>query len=88
MSIDWYFTIFFSFHQTFLLKANENNMEKACDGSPLTITMINKTDITSPNYPSDYKNNLNCTWSVISDEDYKIKIIIQPGGTMGEIEEK
>ena len=79
---------FLSFHQTFLLKANKNNMEKACDGSPLTITMINKTDITSPNYPSDYENNLNCTWSVISDEDYKVKLIIQPGGKMGEIEEK
>ena len=63
-------------------------MEKACDGSPMKITMINETDITSPNYPSDYKNNLNCTWSVISDEDYKIKLIIQPGGKMGEIEEK
>ena len=62
-------------------------MYEACNGTPMVLTSSNETDITSPNYPSNYNNGLNCTWIIISEEDERIKLSLQPQGT-GELEEQ
>ena len=60
-------------------------MEKACNGSPMIITFKNQTDVTSPNFPQEYNNNSDCSWSIISDSRKRIKLSIQGDG---EIEKK
>ena len=62
-------------------------MYDGCNGAPLVFTLLNVTDITSPNYPSSYNNGLNCTWMIISEVDKRIKLSLQPQET-GELEEK
>ena len=62
-------------------------MYEACDGTPLVFTFSNQTDITSPNYPLHYDTDLNCTWIIISEEDKRIKLSLQPDGN-GELEEQ
>ena len=63
-------------------------MDQACDGTPMIIAMSNKSDIASPNYPSNYKNNLNCTWKIVANNRRRIKLSIQKLKIEGEIEEK
>ena len=62
-------------------------MYDACNGGPLVFASSNVTDITSPSYPSHYNNGLNCTWIIISEEDKRIKLSLQPQGP-GELEEQ
>ena len=60
-------------------------MDKACNGSPMIITLKNQTDVTSPNFPQGYGNDLDCSWNIISDSRKRIKLSIQADG---EIEKK
>ena len=64
------------------------SMEQACNGTPMIITVSNKSDITSPNYPSKYENNLNCTWKIEANPGRRIELAIQKLQTEGEIEKK
>ena len=50
-------------------------MATACRDEPLLITISNKTDITSPNYPKLYDNNMDCEWIVLTNEDREIKLM-------------
>ena len=57
-------------------------MIEACKNLPYVITVTNTTDITSPNYPYNYDNNLDCTWLIIANDRSRIKVSIK-----GELED-
>ena len=41
-------------------------MTEACVGEPMVIKIEDDTDITSPNYPRNYPNDLNCVWIIVA----------------------
>ena len=53
-------------------------MDAACRASrPMVITILNKTDISSPNYPENYDNDLNCQWRILADDDKRIELSLE-----------
>ena len=52
-------------------------MEACGPNRVMTITVQNKTNIFSPNYPEKYKNNMNCTWRIVSDDTKRIEITLK-----------
>ena len=55
-------------------------MNEACAGSdPMVLKIDDDTDITSPNYPRNYPNNLNCTWQIVatSDPPRKVRLTVE-----------
>lgn len=60
---------------------NVNMKTSACSGSPLVITMKNRTDISSPGYQQDeyYPNNMDCEWSIVADQNKIIRLVIKGG---------
>ena len=57
-------------------------MIEACKNIPYVITLVNNTDITSPNYPYNYYNNLDCTWLILAGDRSRIQVFIK-----GELED-
>ena len=56
------------------------NMTEACiEILPMVIKIEDNTDITSPNYPRNYPNNLDCTWKIFGTNDppRKIRLTIE-----------
>ena len=58
-------------------------MAKACNNQPQVFTISNKTDITTPNYPDPYENNMDCEWNILMSKDRNIELIVD-----GELEAK
>ena len=55
-------------------------MTDACVGTrTMVIKIEDNTDITSPNYPRNYPNNLNCNWKIegTNDPPRKIRLTIE-----------
>ena len=52
-------------------------MMAACGNDIMVITIMNKTAITSPNYPEKYLDNLDCTWKLVSDDKRRIRLMIE-----------
>ena len=56
-------------------------MADACnDKGPMVFTILNATDVYSPNYPGHYPNNMHCTWKFSSVNGYRIQFKIVQGG--------
>ena len=55
----------------------EVNMIDACGSDPLIITIFNTTDITSPNFPNPYPNNLHCTWMIVAEVDKRVLLNVK-----------
>ena len=54
------------------------DMMPACyKGSEMVITIKNTTDISSPQYPESYPNNMNCTWHIVADHDKRIELSLK-----------
>ena len=67
-----------------LFKTDERlPMNEACKNRPYVITMTNKTDVTSPNYPFNYENNMDCKWHMLAGKRTRIQVSIR-----GEIENR
>ena len=50
-------------------------MTRACEkNSTMVIMKNNNTDIMSPNWPTPYPANSNCTWHVIGDPGVRIQL--------------
>ena len=58
-------------------------MIEACKKHPYIVTISNMTDITSPNYPVHYDNNLDCIWIVKANDRNRIELSIR-----GDLEER
>ena len=43
----------------------------------MVITAQNNTDISSPNYPDNYPENLNCAWRIVADYNVGIEIMLK-----------
>ena len=53
-------------------------MRTACEQNPtIIITQAPKTDITSPNWPSQYPPNSNCTWEITAPHGVKIQLTLK-----------
>ena len=54
-------------------------MIAACGGGNknMIITIANITDITSPNFPENYPNNMDCTWIIKASSDEKIELHLE-----------
>ena len=53
-------------------------MSNACSKNPaMVITQVNKTDITSPNWPQKYPSQSDCTWKIIAPDGAKIQLSIK-----------
>lgn len=53
-------------------------MMVACSTStPMVITVQNNTEISSPKYPENYPNNLDCTWHIVADHDKRIELSVK-----------
>ena len=62
----------------YFIKSNEDevDMMAACgSGSIMVITEQNKTDISSPKFPENYPNNMDCTWHIVADHDKRIPFL-------------
>ena len=57
-------------------------MIEACRNIPYVITLTNKSDITSPNYPYNYDNNMYCTWFILAGQQSRIEVSVR-----GELED-
>ena len=58
-------------------------MIESCRNQPYVITIANSTNITSPNHPFNYDNNLDCTWLIVATKGNRIKLSIS-----GEVEDR
>lgn len=58
-------------------------MIEACKNHPYIITAENETDISSPNYPHSYDNNMDCTWVILANRKSQIRLSVQ-----GDLEKK
>ena len=58
-------------------------MIESCKNKPYIITIANRTDITSPNYPLNYDNSLDCTWLIFATKGNRIKLTVS-----GEVEDR
>ena len=55
-------------------------MDDACNGNgPMVFTMLNKTEIYSPNYPDNYPNNIGCIWKFFAVDGFRIQLTIEEG---------
>ena len=53
-------------------------MMQACGSDRvMTITSLNKTNIFSPNFPKHYPENMNCSWSIVAQEDEIIELTLE-----------
>ena len=69
-----YLSLYFLYNQT----EDDVDMMAACNnGIPMVITIQNNTDISSPQYPGSYPNNLDCTWHIISEHDKRIELSLK-----------
>lgn len=55
------------------------NMMDACSGNfetptPMVITVDNISDISSPNFPQQYPENIKCSWRIIADDNQTIEL--------------
>ena len=56
-------------------------MYEACnENGPLVFTILNKTDINSPNYPDSYPNKMSCIWKFLAVDGFRIQLQIEEGG--------
>ena len=58
-------------------------MNDACgSNAPMVIKIEDDTDITSPNYPRDYPDNLDCTWTIVATNNppRKVHLIVEDVG--------
>ena len=65
---------------TFFIKSKETgvDMMDACGtGSAMVITIQNNTFVSSPNFPSNYPNNMDCTWHIVADHDKGIELSLK-----------
>ena len=53
------------------------NMDACVNGSAMVITVHNNTVITSPNFPENYPDNMDCTWHIVADRDKMIKLSLK-----------
>ena len=52
-------------------------MLEACKKNPYVVTATNETDISSPNYPLSYDNNMDCTWIIIANKKSHIQLSVR-----------
>ena len=63
------------------------DMADACGAdSPMVITAQNSTDISSPNFPENYPNNMNCTWLIVAHNNATIELSLKGYETEREYE--
>ena len=56
-----------------------------CDAlGPLVFTILNKTDVHTPNYPVQYYNGEHCTWKFLAVDEFRIRLKIDEEGWLEE----
>ena len=52
-------------------------MDACGNGGAMVITVQNNTVVSSPNFPEDYPNNMNCTWHIVADRNNLIELSLK-----------
>ena len=53
-------------------------MFDACaPNGPLVLTIGNTTDISSPNFPENYPDQMNCTWRIVAANGKRIVLLVK-----------
>ena len=73
MLVNYYIRVFFILHFSIKRVSTQGGSDSTFSECGGQITVDNG-NITSPGYPANYENNLDCTWTIPNDNGFEIRV--------------